>query len=71
MASEKGGGENVHMLISQTQTHRYNILQASLELVMQGEHIIAPGKISEGEGNESGRWIDLETQGREEATESE
>lgn len=38
---------------------------------MQGEHIIACGKISEGEGNESGRWIDLETQGREEATESE
>lgn len=38
---------------------------------MQGEHIIACGKISEGEGNESGRWIDLETRGREEATESE
>lgn len=35
---------------------------------MQGEHIIACGKISEGEGNESGRWIDLETQGREEVT---
>lgn len=38
---------------------------------MQGEHIIACGKISEGEGNESGRWIDLETQGGEDATESE
>lgn len=38
---------------------------------MQGEHIIACGKISEGAGNESGRWIDLETRGREEATESE
>lgn len=36
---------------------------------MQGEHIIAYGKITEREGNESGRWIDLETQGREEATE--
>lgn len=59
----KGGVETVHMLISQTQAHRYNILQASPELVMQGEHIIACGKISEGEGNESGRWIDLETQG--------
>ena len=51
---------NVHMLISQTRTHGYNILQASPELVMQGEHIIACGKISGGEGNESGRWIDLE-----------
>lgn len=42
-------------------------LQASPELVMQGEHIIACGKISGGEGNESGRWIDVETHGREEA----
>lgn len=58
------------MLISQTQTHRYNTLQASPELVMQGEHIIARGKISEGEGNESGRWIDWETRRRGEATES-
>lgn len=31
------------------------ILSASPELVMQGEHIIASGKISGGEGNESGR----------------
>lgn len=38
---------------------------------MQGEHIIAYGKISERKGNESGRWIDLETQEREEATKSE
>lgn len=38
---------------------------------MQGEHIIACGKISEGEGNESGRWIDWETRRWEEATESE
>lgn len=53
------------MLISQTRTHGYNILQASPELVVQGEHIIACGKISGGGGNESGRWIDLE------ATESE
>lgn len=38
---------------------------------MQGEHIIACGKISGGEGNESGRRIDVETRGREEATWSE
>ena len=59
------------MLISQTKTHRYNILQASPELVMQGEHIIAYGKISGREGNENGRWVDLETRGGAEATESE
>lgn len=43
-----GGGECVHMLIPQT--HRNNILQASHELVMQGEHTIACGKISDGAG---------------------
>lgn len=44
------------------------ILQASPELVMQGEHIIACGKISGGEGNGSGRRMDVGTRGREEAT---
>lgn len=48
-----------------------HVLQASPELVMQGEHIIACGKISGGEGNERRRWIDLETCGGEEATQSE
>lgn len=44
------------------------ILEASPEPAMQGEHIIACGKISGGEGNESGRRIDVGTRGREEAT---
>lgn len=37
-----------HMLIPGARG--YNVLQASRELVMQGEHIIACGKISEGGG---------------------
>lgn len=37
-----------HMLIPRARG--YNVLQASHELVMQGEHIIACGKISEGGG---------------------
>lgn len=39
---------HAHMLIPGAR--RYNVLQASRELVMQGEHIIACGKISEGGG---------------------
>lgn len=34
---------------------------------MQGEHIIAYGKITEWEGNESGRWIDLEKRQQKES----
>lgn len=45
---EEATSVRAHMLIPGARG--YNVLQASRELVMQGEHIIACGKISEGGG---------------------
>lgn len=50
----EGGGESAHVFISQTQTHRFT-RSPGPQVVMQGEHIIACGKISDGDGNERRR----------------